>query len=155
VRGKGTYTMQRRMELQLYLMSFTADMRRRGLNPSSEVLGTAECVPPPTTASALRLAPGATAWRTVPTTQSGRHALAVERAGTNRGHLPSLLDLDLTDSLYTHWPNGTGWSSTTRPRPSGPRAADRETARLLASAPEPHCWRSGGSRPQTARPLRT
>lgn len=30
VRGKGTFTAARRMELQLYLMSFTDDMRRRG-----------------------------------------------------------------------------------------------------------------------------
>ena len=56
VRGKGTFTAARRMELQLYLMSFTDDMRRRGLTPTPEVVSKATEVPPTASAHALGLA---------------------------------------------------------------------------------------------------
>lgn len=130
VRGKGTYTMQRRMELQLYLMSFTSDMRRRGLTPSSEVLGTAEAVPPPGTAAALRLAPGATAYRLFRLRRADGTPLAVERGWYHRDHVP-LLDLDLTDSLYTQLAERHGVVFDHATQTVWAEGADRETARLL------------------------
>lgn len=130
VRGKGTYTMQRRMELQLYLMSFTSDMRRRGLVPSTEVLSTAEQVPPPGTATALRLDPGTTAYRLHRLRRADGTPLAVERGWYHRGHLPRLLDLDLTDSLYTQLAeHGVIFDHATQT--VWAEGADRETAHLL------------------------
>jgi GntR family transcriptional regulator len=131
VRGKGTYTMQRRMELQLYLMSFTSDMRRRGLTPSTEVLGTAQAVPPPGTAAALRLTPGATAYRLFRLRRADGTPLAVERGWYHRGHVPGLLDLDLTDSLYTQLAERHGVVFDHATQTVWAEGADRETARLL------------------------
>jgi GntR family transcriptional regulator len=131
VRGKGTYTMQRRMELQLYLMSFTADMRRRGLTPSTEVLGTATSVPPPATAAALRLDQGDTAYRLFRLRRADGTPLAVERGWYHRGQLPGLLDLDLTDSLYTQLAERHGVVFDHATQTVWAEAADRETARLL------------------------
>jgi GntR family transcriptional regulator len=131
VRGKGTYTMQRRMELQLYLMSFTSDMRRRGLTPSTEVLGTAEAVPPPSTAAALRLSPGGSAYRLFRLRRADGTPLAVERGWYHRGHVPGLLDLDLTDSLYTQLAERHGVVFDHATQTVWAEGADRETATLL------------------------
>lgn len=130
VRGKGTYTMQRRMELQLYLMSFTSDMRRRGLTPSTEVIDTAELIPPPGTATALRLPPGTAAYHLCRLRRADGTPLAVERGWYHRGYLPRLLDLDLTDSLYTQLAeHGVVFDHATQTVWS--EGADRETAELL------------------------
>ena len=131
VRGKGTYTMQRRMELQLYLMSFTSDMRRRGLTPSTEVLGTAEAVPPQDTAGALRLAAGQTAYRLFRLRRADGVPLAVERGWYHRDHVPGLFELDLTDSLYTQLAERFGVVFDHATQTVWAEAADRETARLL------------------------
>jgi GntR family transcriptional regulator len=131
VRGKGTFTVQRRMELQLYLMSFSADMRRRGLTPSTEVLSTAEEVPPPSTATALRLGPGEIAFGLRRLRRADGLPLAVERGWYHRGHLPSLLELDLTGSLYTQLAQVHGVVFDHATQTVWAEAADGPTARLL------------------------
>lgn len=130
-RGKGTFTAARRMELQLYLMSFTTDMRRRGLVPTTEVLDRAVAVPPPATASALGLGAGQTAYRLARLRRADGVPLAVERGWYHPGPVPGLLELDLSQSLYEQialhhdvrfdHARQTVWAE----------AADRETARLL------------------------
>lgn len=131
VRGKGTFTAARRMELQLYLMSFTAEIRRRGLEPTTEVLATATRRPPATTANALRLGEREPAYRLHRLRRADGVPLAVERGWYRAAVLPGLLDLDLTQSLYAQlaaryrirldraWQ--TVWAES----------ADHETARLL------------------------
>lgn len=131
VRGKGTYTMQRRMDLQLYLMSFTADMRRRGLTPSTDLLAVAEEIPPPGTATALRLNPGEPAYRLFRLRRADDVPLAVERGWYHRGLLPGLPDLDLTDSLYTQLAERHGVVFDHAAQTVWAEAADRDTARLL------------------------
>ncbi|WP_216216375.1 GntR family transcriptional regulator [Amycolatopsis aidingensis] len=131
VRGKGTFTASRRMELQLYLMSFTDDMRRRGLSPTTEVVGTTMEVPPGPTATALRLDEGEAAYRLRRLRRADGVPLAVERGWYHPARVPGLFDLDLTGSLYAHlaatydirldhaWQ--TVWAES----------ADKETASLL------------------------
>lgn len=131
VRGKGTFTVQRRMELQLYLMSFTADMRRRGLTPSTEVLATTEEIPPPSTASALGLGPDETAFGLRRLRRADGTPLAVERGWYHRDHLPGLLDLDLTGSLYTQLARAHGVVFDHATQTVWAEAADGPTARLL------------------------
>ncbi|HKN56633.1 MAG TPA: GntR family transcriptional regulator, partial [Amycolatopsis sp.] len=130
VRGKGTFTAARRMELQLYLMSFTDDMRKRGMTPTTEVVTATTEVPPTASAHALGLADGAPAHRLVRLRLADGLPLAVERGWYHAERAPGLLDLDLTQSLYAQleaydvrpdraWQ--TVWAES----------ADRETARLL------------------------
>ncbi|HKS46806.1 MAG TPA: GntR family transcriptional regulator [Amycolatopsis sp.] len=130
-RGKGTFTASRRMELQLYLMSFTGDMRRRGLMPTTEVLHCGTELPLPAAADALRLEPGEPAHRLIRLRRADGMPMALERGWYHPAHLPGLRDLDLTQSLYESLAHHydvrfehawqTVWSE----------AADRETARLL------------------------
>lgn len=131
VRGRGTFIARQRLDQQPYLMSFTDDMRRRGLNPTTEPLRHGEEVPPSATAAALGLAPGAPAYRVQRLRRADGAPLAVERGWFNPRMVPGLLDADLTGSLYAllaekyrvHLDDGrqTVWAE----------AADEETARLL------------------------
>ncbi|GAB2770374.1 GntR family transcriptional regulator [Saccharothrix sp. AJ9571] len=130
VRGKGTFTASRRMELQLYLMSFTDDMRRRGLEPTTEVLGTTTEVPPAATANALGLAEGATALRLKRLRRADGIPLAVERGWYHPVKVAGLFDLDLTRSLYAQLAEQDirldhAWQTVWA------ESADKETARLL------------------------
>lgn len=131
VRGKGTYTVQHRMDLQLYLMSFTQDMRARGREPSTDVLATATDVPPVETATALGMSPGETGFRLVRLRRADGVPLAVERGWYHQGRLPNLADLDLTDSLYTQLASRHGVVFDHATQTVWAEAADRETARLL------------------------
>ncbi|HWC82470.1 MAG TPA: GntR family transcriptional regulator [Pseudonocardiaceae bacterium] len=131
VRGKGTYTRQQRMDLRLYLMSFTQDMRQRGRVPSTEVLAAAEDIPSVDTAAALGLELGESAFRLTRLRRADDIPLAVERGWYHRGRLPGLLDLDLTDSLYIQLAERAGVVFDHATQTVWAEAADRETARLL------------------------
>ncbi|MET7998137.1 GntR family transcriptional regulator [Amycolatopsis sp. CA-161197] len=131
VRGKGTFTAARRMELQLYLMSFTDDMRRRGLTPTTEVVSTSLEVPPVTSAHALGLAEGVAAHRLVRLRRADGVPLAVERGWYHAGRTPGLLDLDLTRSLYAQLAEAYDLRPDQAYQTVWAESADRETARLL------------------------
>jgi GntR family transcriptional regulator len=131
VRGKGTFTASRRMDLQLYLMSFTDDMRRRGLVPTTEVLGTDLAVPPAPAATALGLGDGEPAYRLMRLRRADGVPLAVERGWYHPGVLPGLPDLDLTDSLYAQLARAYGIRLDHAWQTVWAESADRETARLL------------------------
>lgn len=100
VRGKGTFAAHERMELELYLMSFTNDMRQRGLEPATEVLRASVETPPPTTAKALQLPLAQPAYRVARLRKANTEPLAVEHGWYHPGRIPALLELDLTQSLY-------------------------------------------------------
>ncbi|WP_431879262.1 GntR family transcriptional regulator [Amycolatopsis sacchari] len=130
-RGKGTFTATRRMDLQLYLSSFTNDMRRRGLVPTTKVLGLAAEVPPAPTANALGLAPGSSAYRLTRLRCADGVPLALELGWYHPGPLPGLLDQDLTQSLYELLARHYDLRFDHGRQIVWAEAADRETARLL------------------------
>ncbi|NIH79933.1 GntR family transcriptional regulator [Amycolatopsis viridis] len=130
-RGKGTFTATRRMELQLYLMSFTDDMRRRGLTPATELLHCGSEAPPPETAGALGLAPRQPAYRLVRRRRADGVPLAVERGWYHPRRVPGLPDLDLTSSLYDQLAQHYDLRLDHARQTVRSEAADRETARLL------------------------
>ena len=55
VHGKGTFVARPRLESRLHLASFSQDMRRRGLTPSTRLLELAAHRPPPEVATTLGL----------------------------------------------------------------------------------------------------
>jgi GntR family transcriptional regulator len=130
-RGRGTFTAQRRMEAQLYLESFTDDMRRRGHEPGTEVLSCAHELPPPAAAAALGLEPTDSAYRLFRLRRADGTPLAVERGWYNASRLPGLLDLDLTRSLYTLMAEHFGVQLSHGRQTVWAEAADRDTARML------------------------
>ncbi|HET6504653.1 MAG TPA: GntR family transcriptional regulator [Amycolatopsis sp.] len=131
VRGKGTFTAARRMELELYLMSFTADMRRRGLAPATRVLHSATENPPPSTVKALGLGDGEAAYRLVRLRLADGVPLAVERGWYHPARVPGLLGRDLGDSLYEQLAQHYDIRFAHARQIVWAEAADRETARLL------------------------
>ncbi|MFD8492138.1 GntR family transcriptional regulator [Amycolatopsis sp. NPDC059657] len=131
VRGKGTFTAARRMELQLYLMSFTDDMRRRGMAPTTEVLRTSTEVPPAPAASALGIGADTPAHRLMRLRRADGLPLAVERGWYHAGRLPGFFDLDLTQSLYSQLEQAYGVRPDHAWQTVWAESADRETARLL------------------------
>lgn len=100
VRGRGTFTAHRRIDLSLHLVSFTEDMRRRGLTPSSKVLSIATAVPPEPVRRTFGLTPRASAYRIRRLRLADGLPFAVEDGWYHPGVVPSLLDLDLTGSIY-------------------------------------------------------
>jgi GntR family transcriptional regulator len=130
-RGKGTFTAARRMELQLYLMSFTGDMKRRGLVPTTEVLERAVEIPPLINANALGLAQGQPAYRLARLRRADGVPLAVERGWYHPGALPGLLEKDLSQSLYEQIARHYDVRFDHARQTVWAEAADRETARLL------------------------
>ena len=101
VHGKGTFVAPEPVESQLHLASFTEDMRRRGLEPATRLLGITRDTPPPLEAAALRLAAGERAWRLERLRLADDEAMALEVGWLPAARLPGLDEQDLTRSLYS------------------------------------------------------
>ncbi|WP_258341945.1 GntR family transcriptional regulator [Saccharopolyspora gregorii] len=135
VRGKGTFTARPRVDVRLDLASFTEDMRRRGLRAETEVLGHAELPPPPDTAEALGLEPGAPAYWLTRLRKADGTPLAVERGWFHPAAAPGLLGRDLTESMYSLLERHYGVRLEHAMQTVLAESADAETARLLRVQP--------------------
>ena len=109
VHGRGTFVARPRLESRLHLASFSQDMRRRGLVPSTVLVGIAAESPPVEVAVALGLPAGARdaaepeaslAWRVDRIRLADGHPIAMENGWYPHQHLPGLDRCDLTGSLY-------------------------------------------------------
>ncbi|CCH33580.1 GntR family transcriptional regulator [Actinosynnema sp. NPDC047251] len=130
-KGRGTFTARRRMDVQLYLESFTDDMRRRGLTPTTEVHRCADEVPPPAAATALGVPPHEPACHLVRLRLADGVPLAVERGWYHPRIVPELHRHDLTGSLYTLLADTYGVQLDHARQTVWAEGADPETARLL------------------------
>ena len=99
--GLGTFAVRPRVESALHLASFTTDMRRRGLNPSTRLLSIKLLRPPPEVATNLALGPRDQAWRITRVRLADGQPLAHEAGWYAAAALPDLDRLDLEgESLY-------------------------------------------------------
>ncbi|MFJ6675632.1 GntR family transcriptional regulator [Actinosynnema sp. NPDC091369] len=130
-KGRGTFTARRRMDVQLYLESFTDDMRRRGMIPATEVVVCREETPSPEAAAALGLLPPEPACRLVRVRLADGVPLAVERGWYNPRVVPDLDQHDLTASLYTLIADTYGVQLDHAAQTVWAEGADPETAKLL------------------------
>lgn len=135
VRGRGTFTAARRLDLSLYLMSFTTDMRRRGLTPSSRVLSTDTVVPPEPTRRALGLPTGRPAHRIRRLRMADGVPLAIEDGWYHPDVLPDPLELDLTGSVYAQLAGHHGVRFDAARQTMTAEVADSGQARLLGLRP--------------------
>ena len=101
IQGKGTYVARLRIESRLHLASFSQDMRRRGLTPSTRLLRVEEERPPAEVARSLRLGAAGTAWRIDRIRLADDQPMAVEQGWYPADLLPGLDAEDLSGSLYT------------------------------------------------------
>ncbi|GAA4410888.1 GntR family transcriptional regulator [Fodinibacter luteus] len=100
VQGKGTFVAPPRVRSHLHLASFTRDMRRRGLSPSTRVVRVEAAAPPDDVARWFGLAPGAPAWRVERVRLAAGEPMAFERGWYSPELLPGLDRHDLAASLH-------------------------------------------------------
>ena len=101
VHGKGTFVAPARVDSQLHLASFTEEMRRRGLEPTTKVLDLQLTTPPRRTAVELRLGQDEQVWRLERLRIAAGEPMAIELGWYPEPLLPKLADHDLTSSIYT------------------------------------------------------
>ncbi|UFN46220.1 GntR family transcriptional regulator [Nocardioides okcheonensis] len=101
IQGKGTFVARPRVESRLHLASFSQDMRRRGLTPSTRLLRVDEERPPADVARTLRLGASGTAWRIDRIRLADDQPMAIEQGWYPCSLLPDLDTEDLSGSLYT------------------------------------------------------
>lgn len=100
IQGKGTFVAPPRIESHLHLASFTQDMRRRGLTPSTRVVSIALLAPTDAAATDLGLPPGAEAWLLERVRLADGEPMAYERGWYPSDLFPHLDAHDLSASLY-------------------------------------------------------
>jgi len=99
--GLGTFAVRPRLETKLHLASFSQDMRRRGLTPSTQIISIGLDEPPAAVAQWLQLAPGAPAWRLTRVRLADGTPIAHEDGWYPAESLPGLDQRRLEDaSLY-------------------------------------------------------
>lgn len=131
VHGKGTFVSRPRLESRLHLASFTQDMRRRGLTPSTSLLGVLLDRPPADIARALELGPDELAWRIDRVRLADKQPIAVENGWYAEPALPGLDRLDLSDSLYALFSKHYGLVVDSAEQTLWGESADTMTARRL------------------------
>ncbi len=100
IHGKGTFVARPRLESRLHLASFSQDMRRRGLTPSTRFLDLGRERPPADVAEALRLGSDGEAWRIDRVRLADGQPIALEQGWYPQALLPGLDQADLSGSLY-------------------------------------------------------
>jgi GntR family transcriptional regulator len=131
VHGKGTFVSTPRLESRLHLASFSQDMRRRGLEPSTRLLSVELDVPPTDVAKALGLAADETAWRLDRVRLADGQPIALENGWYPRELLPGLDRHDLGGSLYELFADVFDLSIDTAEQTLWGESADAATARRL------------------------
>ena len=141
IHGKGTFVARPRLESRLHLASFSQDMRRRGLTPSTRLLSIDPDRPPTDVAKALDLGGDGTAWRVDRVRLADGQPIALENGWYPYDALPGLDRHDLGGSLYEVFSDSYGlvidaaeqtlWGSLRTPRRragSTPRSAPRSSS---------------------------
>ncbi len=98
--GSGTYVAERRVTSRLHLASFSEDMARRGLDPSTRLLAAARVEADDALAAALAVAPGGPLARLERLRCADGRPMAYEVGCYPLARLPDLLEEDLTGSVY-------------------------------------------------------
>ncbi len=100
IHGRGTFVARPRLESRLHLASFSQDMRRRGLTPSTRLLNVELDRPPAEVAAALELGADAQAWKLDRVRLADDQPIALENGWYPKALLPGLDRHDLGGSLY-------------------------------------------------------
>jgi GntR family transcriptional regulator len=131
VHGKGTFVARPRLESHLHLASFSQDMRRRGLTPSTRLLTVEPDRPPCEVARALGLRRTGVAWRLSRVRLADGQPIALEDGWYPRAALPGLDTHDLGGSLYQLFADAYGLVIDRAEQTLWGESADTATARRL------------------------
>lgn len=100
VRGKGTFVAARTARSRLHLASFSTDMRRLGLTPTTVVLELEHAVPPAETIAALGVRASQVCLRIRRLRLADGSPMSVDDAWYNGALVPDLDQHDLQKSIY-------------------------------------------------------
>ncbi len=100
VRGKGTFVADRRVQTRLHLASFTQDMRRRGHEPRTSVLGFGAQAPPAHVRTGLGLRRSESALLVRRLRTADGEPMALEESWYAPRSVPGLTREDAEGSLY-------------------------------------------------------
>lgn len=131
IHGKGTFVATPRLESRLHLASFSQDMRRRGLTPSTRLLRIELDEPPADVAEALALGADRAAWRLDRVRLADDQPIALENGWSPRALLPDLDRHDLSGSLYELFAGVYGHTIDSAEQTLWGETADASTARHL------------------------
>lgn len=131
VQGRGIIVARSRVESRLHLASFSEDMRRRGLIPSSRVLEINAEQPPTDIGRSLGLSGHSQAWQVDRVRLANGSPIALEHAWYPKNIFPTLDADDLTGSLYDLM-RDYGYKINTAVQTLWGEVADATTAGLLA-----------------------
>lgn len=131
IHGKGTFVSKPRLESRLHLASFSQDMRRRGLTPSTRLLQVELDQPPADAAKALELPADGQAWRIDRVRLADGQPIALEQGWYPQSPLPGLDRHDLGGSLYELFTEVYGFTIDNAEQTLWGEAADAATARRL------------------------
>jgi len=131
IHGKGTFVARPRLESRLHLASFSQDMRRRGLTPSTRSLGIERDRPPADVARALRLGAAGEAWRIERIRLADGQPIALEQGWYPEAALPGLDREDLGGSLYEVFARRYGFTIDAAEQTLWGESADGTLARRL------------------------
>jgi GntR family transcriptional regulator len=131
IHGKGTFVATPRLESRLHLASFSQDMRRRGLTPSTRLLRIELDEPPADVAEALGLGIDRAAWRLDRVRLADGQPIALENGWYPRTLLPDLDRHDLSGSLYELFAGVYGHTIDSAEQTLWGETADASTARHL------------------------
>jgi GntR family transcriptional regulator len=131
IHGKGTFVARPRLESRLHLASFSQDMRRRGLTPSTRLLSIDQDRPPTDVAKELDLGGDGTAWRVDRVRLADGQPIALENGWYPFDALPGLDRQDLGGSLYEIFSDRYGLVIDSAEQTLWGESADAATARRL------------------------
>lgn len=100
IQGSGTFTVGPAIAKSLRLTSFSEDIRARGLVPGSRVVSADARPAGADVGRDLRISPAAEVVRLVRVRTAGGVPMCLEEVYLQSAHVPGLLDLDLSASLY-------------------------------------------------------
>ncbi|RLV48857.1 GntR family transcriptional regulator [Nocardioides mangrovicus] len=131
IHGKGTFVSRPRLESNLHLASFSQDMRRRGLTPSTQLVGVEADRPPTDVAKALDLGGDGLAWRLDRVRLADDQPIALENGWYPVHLLPGLDRQQLGGSLYEVFREVYGLPIDGAEQTLWGESADSPTARRL------------------------
>jgi GntR family transcriptional regulator len=137
----GTYTSRPRVPRHLSISSFTEEMTRRGIRPSSRTLGLRSMKATTAVARRLRLPVGDPVIRFVRLRLADGEPMAVETNHVPAAIVPGLVEADLAGSWYALLSERYGIEISSGVANLEPAMPDERTAELLAITTAQPCFR--------------
>lgn len=98
--GRGTFVAPSKVDLEVRLVSYGEEMRRRGMEPSSDILSAEEVAATPDVADALELLPGEQVYYLHRVRLADGEPMAIEQSWVPCRLVPGLFDDAVPESIY-------------------------------------------------------